>query len=82
MASRYAKRHYEDIAEIFRIRRNRLEATLTNPEYQGEIVQGKLQAQYAFLESLQVEFIDMFAADSPRFNRERFDKWTRKKYNV
>ena len=64
MKPRYTKRHYEDIAEIFRINKNML-----------KLMHGT-ENKLAQLESLIEEFIDLFQKDNDRFSPDKWYKWT------
>lgn len=63
MASKYQKRHYEDVAIIIMDAWSRCDA-----------VTGQEEHSNAILSFLGGDFANLFATDNPNFDRERFLK--------
>ena len=66
MKPRYTKRHYEDIAEIFRTNRNQLKSM------------NGTENKLAQMDSLEFEFVELFKRDNNRFQAKKWYKWTKR----
>lgn len=64
MASKYARRHYEDTAEILRVQ---------EPKNEDFTVDYLYKSAHGTWRMIQRDFRALYADDNPRFNVERFN---------
>lgn len=64
MASKYAKRHYEDVAEILCAAFTEVAGTVERRERRPDVTRTLMH--------IRNDFTTLFTADNPLFDRERF----------
>ena len=67
MASKYQKRHYEDVARVLTVAYERV-------NYTEGLVMEKMPRVREHIQFIADDFAALFGADNPLFDRERFFK--------